>query len=100
MPNTYLTSSGERVTQGQIKRRMHKAKDNVLQAQRDDIGYNVCIECMRNDCKPVDCSHDISVKEAKETGRTELAWDENNIKPRGRECHQKLDKLILKFQER
>lgn len=78
---------------------MHKAKATVLQNQFDELGYNVCIECMRNDCKPVDCSHDISVKQAKETGRAELCWDVNNIKPRGRECHQKLDKLILKFND-
>lgn len=95
--NTYQCSNGERVTQSQIEARTRKAKEIVLQNQVDDIGYNVCVECMRNDCKPIDCSHDISVKEAKETGRTELCWDMNNIKPRGRQCHQKLDKLILQF---
>lgn len=99
MPNTYQTSSGKRFTQPQIEAKIRKAKAIVLQNQLDTMGYNVCVACLRNDCKPIDCSHTISVKEAKETGRTELCWDIENIVPLGRGCHQRHDKLDLKFNE-
>ena len=98
---TYSTSTGERVTQGQIESRMRTAKENVLKAQFDEYNYNFCVECGKNsNGTRLDMSHDISIKSAKEQGKTELCWDENNIKVRCRECHQKLDKLILKFNQR
>ncbi|HET8885585.1 MAG TPA: hypothetical protein VFM70_04440 [Salinimicrobium sp.] len=92
--NTYKCSDGTRVTQAQVDRRIKQAKAKKLQQAIEEKGYIACEECHRNDCKPVDCSHTISVKEAKETGRTELCWDyENNIKLRGRPCHAKYDGL-------
>lgn len=96
--NTYKTSSGERVTQTQIDNFTRVAKAKVLQKQLDEHGYNFCSVCKRNDCKPIDCAHEISVKKAKESGRTELCWDVNNIIPTGRNCHKKQDGLDLKFQ--
>jgi hypothetical protein len=90
--NHYFTSSGERVSQGTIDRNIRKAKELKLKQFLEAHGYYFCEECQSNNCKPIDCSHDISVKECKESGRTELAWDVNNITLRGRECHQKLDK--------
>ena len=96
---TYKTSTGERVTQSQIESRMRVAKQNVLQSQFDEHNYNFCVECGKNASGTrLDMSHDISIKSAKEQGKTDLCWDEENIKVRCRECHAKLDKLILKFQ--
>lgn len=96
--NTYSTSSGQRVTQSQIDRNITKAKAAVLQNQIDQYGYNFCVDCKRNASGTrLDCSHDISVKEAKECGKAELSWDVENIKIRCRKCHQELDKLNLQF---
>ena len=66
-----------------------------MEDQREADGYNFCITCGRNDCQPVTCAHIISVKEAKETGRTELCWSVKNMVPEGLPCHQKRDKLNL-----
>ncbi|WP_428743216.1 hypothetical protein [Tenacibaculum sp.] len=98
--NTYKTSWGERVTQRQIDALTKKSKEKVLQEQLDIHGYNFCTVCKRNDCKPIDCAHTISIKEAKETGRTELCWNTDNIKPTGRACHTKKDRLNLQWNER
>lgn len=95
--NTYKTSSGDRISQKQIDINIRLAKAIVIEKQLKEHGYNFCTDCKRNDCKPIDCSHHISVKEAKETGRTELCWDINNISLVGRNCHQKKDGLDLKF---
>lgn len=98
--NTYQCSNGDRVTQGQIDYRERLGKFALLEKQRMDIGYNVCTICLRNDCKPVDCSHNISKKKAKEMGKTELIWDyENNMEIIGRDHHKEKDGLNLQFSE-
>lgn len=97
MKPTYSTSTGERLTTKQIETRMTYAKGLKLEKQHIELGYNVCTECFRNDCTPIDCSHDVSVKEAKESGQAELCWDLDNITILGRKCHQKKDKLNLNF---
>lgn len=95
--NTYKTSKGERVTQSQIDKLTREAKAKVLENQIDRHGYNFCVKCGKNHLNTyLDCSHTISVKKAKETGRTELAWCTDNIKIRCRECHQELDGLNIK----
>ena len=91
--NTYGQSDGSRITSDQLERKITSAKKKRMQMQFDEIGYNVCTDCERNDCKPVDASHDISVDECKKSGRAELAYDVNNITPRGRKCHRIYDKL-------
>lgn len=95
--NTYRCSNGERVTQSVIDIRIRKAKAKKLQIFLEQHGYYFCEDCERSDCKPIDCSHEISVSEAKNTGKTELCWDVNNMKMRGRPCHQKYDKLDVQF---
>jgi hypothetical protein len=95
--NTYSTTNGERYTTEEINRKMKKAKAELLDEQRQIHGYNFCIKCKNNDCKPVDCSHDISVKWAKENGQAELCWDKSNMEPVGRNCHKIKDKLNLQF---
>ncbi len=77
--NKYFTSSGEMLTTSQIDYRIKKSKAVLRQKQLDNRGYSVCETCNKNDCKPVDCAHIISVKEAKETGRAELCWDLKNM---------------------
>lgn len=96
--NTYQTSSGERFSQSQIERKITEAKAKTLEKQIDDFGYNFCEQCGKNASGTrLDCSHDISVKRAKEEGRTEECWNVKNIIIRCRSCHQKHDKLDLQF---
>ncbi|WP_299116881.1 hypothetical protein [uncultured Winogradskyella sp.] len=99
MKPTYSTSEGERFTTSQIERKMNYAKGILIDKQLQEHGYNFCTECERNDCKPLDCAHIISVKEAKETGRSELCWDINNMRIIGRVHHQKQDGLNLQFND-
>ena len=91
---TYKTSSGERYTTEQINRKSDKAAKLLLELQFINSGYNFCQKCMRNDCKPIDVSHTISRKEAKENGCVEQIWNLDNLEILGRKCHQIKDKLI------
>ena len=93
--NTYRCSDGTRLSQSQIETRIRVAKSNLIKNQLEQYGYNFCEDCKQNDCKPIDCSHNISVKEAKETGRTELCFSLSNLKLRGRKCHQIKDGLNI-----
>ena len=96
--NTYSTSTGERFSQSQIERRITDAKAKALQNQIDEFGYNFCEQCGKNGSSTrLDCSHEISVKRAKEEGKTEQCWNVKNIVIRCRGCHQKHDKLDSKF---
>ena len=92
--NTYQTSNGERIKQSVIDRLIRKAKAEKLRQQFDEHGYNFCEECGISSGVYLDCSHDISVKEAKESSRTELCWDVENITILCRKHHQIKDKLI------
>lgn len=92
--NSYQCSDGSRLKQSVIERLITKAKAEKVRTQFDDYGYNFCEDCKISSGTYIDCSHDISVKKAKETGRTELAFDVNNITMLCRKCHQIKDKLI------
>lgn len=91
----YRCSDGSKVSKAAIDANVRKAKALKIQQHLDEHGYLFCTECFRNDCKPIDCSHVISVDECQKTGQSELAWDLNNITILGRKCHQKRDKLYL-----
>lgn len=94
---TYADNTGKRWTTEQIDRKSDNAAKEKLQDQFNDDGYNYCSKCYRNDCKPIDVSHNISKKEAKESNEAQLCWDKSNMEILGRGCHQKKDKLNLKF---
>ena len=95
--NYFKTLTGERVSKSVIDRRVRQAKEAKLEKQREEHGYNFCEECGQSSGTYFDCSHVISVKESQESGRSELAWDENNIKILCRFHHKKHDKLNLQF---
>ena len=95
--NHYFASNGTRYSKVEIDRKVREAKKLRLQQQVDELGYNVCEICFKNDCKPVDCSHLKSVNWCQKNRCVELAWDTNNILPTGRRCHQKYDGLDLIF---
>lgn len=87
MANSYLMSNGERIKKSVIDARIRKAKEQKIEQFINDNDYVYCEDCKRNDCAPIDCSHDVSVDECQKSGRSELAWDVNNITMRGRKCH-------------
>jgi 5-methylcytosine-specific restriction endonuclease McrA len=91
---TYSDSEGNRYTTDQINRKSDKAANSKLVDQLVDYGYNFCEECERNDCKPIDVSHTVSRKKAKELGKVELIWDKNNMEILGRRCHKIKDQLV------
>jgi len=90
---TYKDSNGNRYTTEQINRKSDNAAKELLQEQFEEFRYNFCTKCKRNDCQPIDVSHNISRKKAKELGKVELIWDKNNMEILGRKCHKKKDKL-------
>jgi len=93
--NKYFDSDGNAYTQSQIDYRIRKAGLELLDLQFLDYGYNFCTKCKRNDCKPIDVSHNISRKKAKEMLKVDLCWSHSNLEILGRKCHRKKDKLNL-----
>lgn len=98
--NHYQTSTGERVSQSQIDYRIRQAKAKKVANFFDEHSYYHCEECKRSSGSWFDCSHIVSVKEAKESGKTELCWDVNNITLLCRSCHTKRDNLNLQYANR
>lgn len=92
--NSYFDSKGNRYTTAQIERKIKKAALEILEMQFLDHGYNFCERCKRNDDKPIDVSHTISRKKAKEDGCVEVLWDYDNLEILGRKCHKIKDKLL------
>lgn len=93
--NTYSTSTGERITQLELDKRIRQAKERKKEEWLDKWNYFFCEDCMKSSQPRYDMSHDISVQECKMSGRAELAYDTDNIKIRCRKCHNILDKLNL-----
>lgn len=93
--NTYYKSDGTSVSSAQVERRIRVAKQAKLDRHDRIFGYVFCEDCKRNEnCgEPIDLSHNISVKKAKEMRKVELAWSVDNIKLRCRICHRKHDNL-------
>lgn len=95
--NKYRCSDGTRVAKSVVDARVRKAKEMKIQIFLEEHGYLFCEVCGENNCQPIDCSHDISVDKCQKMGKTELAWDVNNITLRGRKCHEQKDGLDLRF---
>jgi 5-methylcytosine-specific restriction endonuclease McrA len=91
---TYSDSKGNRYTTAQINRKSDAAARLLLEIQFINDGFNYCTRCKRNDCKPIDVSHTISRKQAKENGCVEQIWNLDNLEILGRRCHKIKDKLI------
>ncbi len=94
---TYKCTDNSRVTQAQIDRKIRKGKIQLLTNCMETYGYIFCQRCRKNDCKPLDCSHNKSVQDCKNEGKTELCWDVSNMELIGRICQQKKDKLNLQY---
>ena len=97
--NTYSDSNGNRYTTNQIEIKIKKSALLLLDIQFLEYGYNFCTKCKRNDCKPIDVSHTISRKKAKEEGNVEVLWSLDNLEILGRKCHKIKDKLNLSHED-
>lgn len=91
--NTYKTSSGERISKSIIDARVRKAKKQKIDNQFEECGYNFCEDCGRSSGVYLDCSHDSSVDQCQKQGKSELAYDVDNLTIRCRFCHKKHDKM-------
>ncbi len=89
--NYYKTSKGQRVGKSTIDGRVRSAKKQKLDKMYNNYGYYFCEDCKASAGVYLDCSHDISVDKCQKEGKTELAWDIDNITIRCRKCHQKHD---------
>jgi len=90
--NSYKLSSGQRIAKSVIDRKVREAKRQKIRQFLDLHGYLFCEDCGKSSGGYLDCSHQISVNDCQKTGKTELAWDVNNIKIRCRACHNQHDK--------
>lgn len=88
MANHYYTSSGERLTKQVVDARIRRGKALFKEQFIDEHGYVFCQDCARNKSEMIDISHEISVDRCQKEGKTELAWDPNNMRFRHRSCHQ------------
>ena len=93
----YRTSNGEFITKHVIDSRVRKAKEQVINNQLEEYGYNFCVKCGKSTGIRLDCSHIKSVDWCQKNGCCELAYDVNNIEVLCREHHEERDKLNLIF---
>lgn len=79
MPNYYVTSTGDRLTQRQINSHLSSTYKGML------VKY-ICEAC--GSSQAVDHDHTIAQKRCKELHKTELIWDEENMSFSCRNCHE------------
>lgn len=91
MANSYRLSDGSKMEKPKIDRLIRDAKALKISIMKLEYDYIFCEDCKRSTGVRLDCSHDISVDECQKSGRTELAFDVNNITMRCRDCHIKHD---------
>lgn len=87
----YSTSEGVMIDKKKIDRRVAQAKKDYIENFFFDHGYHFCERTSRSDL-PLDCSHIISVRMCQASGRSELAWDENNIELLNRDAHMEIER--------
>lgn len=74
---TFKTSEGERLTKTFIDGQIRKAK-KVFIEQKEDEGIVYCESCGATN-KRLSCSHIISVDQCQKDGRSEFAFDVENL---------------------
>ena len=98
MKPTYSDKNGKRYTTSQIDAKIRLVKAIKLDKQLQEHNYNFCEQCLINASNSIlDVSHTISVKEAKETGNSQLCWDLDNLRVLCRTCHAKYDKNYIQW---
>ena len=100
--NKLNQSDGTKISSKTLESYITLAKASKIAEMDDNYGYIFCEDCNEfghppgplneMELKIIDCSHEISVKEAKESGRAELCYDIDNIRMRCRIHHKLHDK--------
>jgi hypothetical protein len=99
--NKCICSDGTVYTTYELNVRIKKAKQQKIDLMEREFGYIFCEDCVDfgvpekanpMELKIIDCSHEVSVDEAKKSGRSELAFEVKNIRMRCRVHHRKHDK--------
>lgn len=85
-------STGESIDKKKIDRKVGKVKEEYLQSFFDAHSYYFCERTNRSDL-PLDCSHIISVRMCQASGRSELAWCQNNIELLNRDAHNHIERM-------
>jgi len=88
--NSYKTSDGETITKRQIDNNIKKAKKEFLRVFFDKWGYYFCERDLTTNTR-LDCSHIISVRECQDSGKSDLAYDLDNLELLSREAHNQLE---------
>lgn len=86
----YPMSDGQMIDKKQIDRKVAKAKEEYVQNFHDEHGYLFCERTERSDL-PLERSHIMSVRMCQATGRSELAWCQNNIELLNRHAHNAIE---------
>jgi len=100
--NKFNQSDGTKISSKTLESYITLAKAAKIAEMDDNYGYIFCEDCNEfghppgpineMELKIIDCSHEISVKEAKESSRAELCYDIDNIRMRCRIHHKIHDK--------
>jgi len=98
---TYKDSKGFRLSKTYIDNQIRIAKSKVLTEQKDEHGWNFCEKCQSNGRFTfLDVSHNISVDECQKSGRSELAYDTENLTILCRECHSVKDLNFVQWSKK
>ena len=92
---TYKTSNGKRINKSVIDLRVKNAKQIKLSLMD---GF-FCQYCGTTGYR-LDMSHKISVKECQESGRSEIAYDLDNLELLCRSCHMEFEKQSKEEREK
>lgn len=100
--NKYNQSDGTKISSKTLESYITLAKEAKIAEVMDNYGYIFCEDCNafglppgqinEMELKIIDCSHEISVKEAKESSRAELCYAVDNLRMRCRIHHRIHDK--------
>lgn len=90
--NSYSCSNGTRVSKAVLDRNVRKAKEIKTRNYKNDHGFISCEFTGQSSGTYFDIMHIISVNEAQNSGRSELCWDQRNLRFGTREIHKNHDK--------
>ena len=92
----FKCSNGDKVSKANIDKYVRTAKQEKVQAQYAEYGFNFCEGDEPEHESILDCAHIESVDSCQKNGHAEKAWDIENIKILCRSCHRLHDKTNLK----
>ena len=94
---TFKTSTGERLTKTVIDGQIRKAKKELTDQAIED-GMQYCWSCGRTN-ERLSCSHIISVNDCQNDGRSEQAYNVDNIQLECLICHAETERGDIVYHE-